>query len=165
MNPVIACSFVEFDTSIICHINALFWLFSIARYVFRSKRICFWGTKYGVCRERFAYLHSILWRRARLWLELFASTVDKFFSRVSYLPSYVPQLYFEKAMRLYRGILMFLAAIGSSLRFWSSMYKFLSPLIVLAPQDLNISLRASLLTVLRVVYATVRLREWRKAFW
>ena len=38
------------------------------------------------------------------------------------------------------------------------MYKFLSPLIVLVPQDLNFnSLRASLLTVLRVVYAIVRL--------
>ena len=38
-------------------------------------------------------------------------------------------------------------------------YKFLSPLIVLVPQDLNLkfSLRASLLTVLRVVYAIVRL--------
>ena len=35
------------------------------------------------------------------------------------------------------------------------MYKFLCPLIVLVPQDLN--LRASLLTVLRVVYAIVRL--------
>ena len=36
------------------------------------------------------------------------------------------------------------------------MYRFLSPLIVLVPQDLGLmvnSLRASLLTVLRVVYA------------
>ena len=62
-------------------ISALFWLFSIARYVFRSPRICFWGTNYDVYCERFAYLHSISWRRARLWLELFASTVDKFLSR------------------------------------------------------------------------------------
>ena len=42
------------------------------------------------------------------------------------------------------------------------MYKFLSPLIVLVPhvQDLNLTLRASLLTVLtvlRVVYAIVLL--------
>ena len=34
------------------------------------------------------------------------------------------------------------------------MYKLLSPLIVLEPQDLNLTLRASLLTVLRVVYVT-----------
>ena len=71
------------------YISALFWLFSIARYVLRSPRICFWGTKYDIYCERVAYFHSISWCRARLWLELFASTVDKFFSRVSHLPSYV----------------------------------------------------------------------------
>ena len=37
------------------------------------------------------------------------------------------------------------------------MYGFIPPLIVLVLQDLYSSLRASLLTVLRVVYATVRL--------
>ena len=38
------------------------------------------------------------------------------------------------------------------------MFKFLSPFIVIVPQDLNLTnLRASLLTVLRVVYAIVRL--------
>ena len=37
------------------------------------------------------------------------------------------------------------------------MYRFIPPLIVLVPQDLYISLRTSLLTVLRVVYAIVRL--------
>ena len=85
-----ACCFVEFDTSIICHVLVYcFLLISIARYIFKSPRICFWGTKYDVYRERVVYLHYILWRRARLWLELFASTADKFFSRVSYLPSHV----------------------------------------------------------------------------
>ena len=63
-------------------IRALFWLFSVARNVVRSPRICFWGAKYDVYCERFAYLHSVSWRRARLWLELFASTVDKFLSQV-----------------------------------------------------------------------------------
>ena len=63
-------------------ISALFWLFSVARNVVRSPRICFWGAKYDVYCERFAYLHSVSWRRARLWLELFASTVDKFLSQV-----------------------------------------------------------------------------------
>ena len=32
---------------------------------------------------------SISWRCAQLWLELFASTVSKFLSQVSYLPSHV----------------------------------------------------------------------------
>ena len=61
-------------------ISALFWLFSVARNVVRSPRICFWGAKYDVYCERFAYLHSISWCRARLWPELSASTVhvDKF---------------------------------------------------------------------------------------
>ena len=85
-----ACRFVEFDTSIICHV-LVYWflLISIARYIFKSPRICFWGTKYDVYRERVVYLHYILWRRAWLWLELSASTPDKFFWRVSYLPSHV----------------------------------------------------------------------------
>ena len=41
-----ASRFVEFDTSIICHVSVLFWLISIARYVFKSPNICFWGTEY-----------------------------------------------------------------------------------------------------------------------
>ena len=87
----LGCRFVEFDASIISHMLVYcFLLISIARYIFKSPRICFWGTKYDVYRERVVYLHCILlWRRARLWLELFASTEDKFFSRVSYLPSHV----------------------------------------------------------------------------
>ena len=39
-----------------------------------------------------------------------------------------------------REILMFLATIRSSLCFWSSMYRFISPLIVLVPQDSNLAL-------------------------
>ena len=70
-------------------VSVLFWLIYIARYVFRSPVICIWGTKYNVYCENVVYLHSILRRRARLWLELFASTVGRFLSRVSYLPSYV----------------------------------------------------------------------------
>ena len=88
---------------------------------------------------------SKLWRRARLWFELFASTVDRFLSRVSYhiCPRMLffgdAQLYFEKAIRFSRQILMFLVAIWSSLCFWSSIYRFIPPLIVLVrlvPQDL-----------------------------
>ena len=70
-------------------VSVLFWLISIARFVLKSPSIFFWGTRYDVYCKLVAYLHSILWRRARLWLELFVSTVGRFLSRVSYLPSYV----------------------------------------------------------------------------
>ena len=112
-------------------VSVLFWLISFATYVFKSPSICFWGTRYDVFCERVAYLHSILWRRARLWLELFA------FVSFSSEP---PWLYFEKAIRLSREIFMFLAAIWSSLCFWRSMYRFIPPLIALVPQDSNIAL-------------------------
>ena len=37
-----ACRFVEFDTSIICHVLVYcFLLISIARYILKSPRICF----------------------------------------------------------------------------------------------------------------------------
>ena len=82
--------FIEFDTSIICHALVHCFDSSLLQDMFlRSPRICFWGAKYGVHCDLVAYLHSISWRRARLWLELFASTVDKFLSQVSYFPSYV----------------------------------------------------------------------------
>ena len=87
-----ACRFVEFDTSNLylpC-VSALFWLTSIARYVFKSPGIWFWETEYDIYCERVACLHiSIMWGRAQPWLELFASistvSVGKFLSRVSYL--------------------------------------------------------------------------------
>ena len=83
-----ACRFVYFDTSNLSCVSALFWLISIARCVFKSPGIWFWGTEYDIYCARVACLHiSILWGRARLWLELFASTVraGRFLSRVSYL--------------------------------------------------------------------------------
>ena len=82
----------------------------------------------------------------RLWLELFASTVDRFLSRVSYLPLS------RKLYACTEKFSCFSDIIWSSLCFWSSMYRFLSPLIVLVPQDLYLTLYAlSLSTVLRVV--------------
>jgi len=60
----------------------------------------------------------------------------------------------EKATRFSRRILMFLAAIWSSSCFSSSMYRFIPPF---GRSGTKCScLRASLLTVLRVVFATVR---------
>ena len=43
-------------------VYALFWLVSIASYVFKSPSICFQGTKYEINREAVVYLHSTLWR-------------------------------------------------------------------------------------------------------
>ena len=69
-------------------VYALLRLISIARYAFKSPWICFWVTKYEIYREHLAYLHSILWHRAWLGLELFTSTVGRSLSRISYLFSY-----------------------------------------------------------------------------
>ena len=57
-------------------VSVFFWLISFARYyVFKSPSICFWGPKYDrVYCECAVNLHSRSWRRARLLLELFAST-------------------------------------------------------------------------------------------
>ena len=57
-------------------------LISIARYAFKSSRICFRGTKHEIYREHVAYLHSILC--AGHGCELVASTVGGFLSRMSY---------------------------------------------------------------------------------
>ena len=46
-------------------ISVLFWLLSIARYVFKSPSICFWGTRYDVYCERVS-LPCILYRDAGL---------------------------------------------------------------------------------------------------
>ena len=73
-------------------------------------------------------------------------TVCRFLSRVSYFSTETCSLTSKK-----------LYAFLESLCFWSSMYRFIPPLIVLVPQDLYSDLRASLLTVLRAVYAIVRL--------
>ena len=50
----------------------------------------------------------------------------------------MPWLYFEKAIRLSRDIIRFLAAIWSSLCVSCSMYRFIPPVVVLAPHDSNV---------------------------
>ena len=74
---------------------------------------------------------------ARLWL-LFASTLDRFLSTVSYFPSCV--FLRRRYSFTSREILMFLVAIWSSLCFWSLMYRLLSSFVLLAPQVLNVAL-------------------------
>jgi len=55
-----ACRLVKFDTCNLPCVYALLRLISIARYAFKSPRICFRGTKHEIYREQVAYLHSIL---------------------------------------------------------------------------------------------------------
>ena len=78
-----ACRLVEFDTTVICRnlpcVYALFRLISIARYAFKSPRICFRGTKYEINREHVAYLHSIFFAGPGS-----ASSVGRSLSRITY---------------------------------------------------------------------------------
>ena len=123
--------------------SALFWLISIARYVSKSPSVCYWGTKYDVYCEHVAYLHSILrWRShwARLWLELFESTVGRFLSRVSCLHSYVflrrcRSFTWRKLYACLEKFLRFSCSIWSRLCFWSSMCRFIPLLIIQVPPD------------------------------
>ena len=53
----------QFDTSVISYlpcVYGLFWLVSIASYVFKSPSVCFQGTKYEVNHVDVVYLHSTL---------------------------------------------------------------------------------------------------------
>ena len=61
--------------------------YSIARYAFKSPRICFRGTKYEKNREHVAYLHSILFAGSGCdynCLQLFESSVGRSLSRTTY---------------------------------------------------------------------------------
>ena len=72
-----ACRLVEFDTSVICHVFVLLRLISIARYAFKSPRICSRGTKHEICREHVTLIFALyIVSRARLRL----STVGRFLS-------------------------------------------------------------------------------------
>ena len=70
-------------------VSVLFCLISIARYVFKSPSIWFWGTRYDVYCERVS-IPCILYRDASPGFDRTVSrTVGRFLSRVSYLPSYI----------------------------------------------------------------------------
>ena len=60
---------MEFDTSVICHVF-MHCFGSFLLQCFKSPSLCFQGTKYEVNQENVVYLHSTLWRQARLWLTL-----------------------------------------------------------------------------------------------
>ena len=123
-------------------VSVLFWLISIARCVFKSPSIYFWGTNYDVYCERVAYLLSILW----LELLAFASTatLGRFLSRVSYLPSFV----------FLRRRCSF-----TSRKLYAWLEKFLCFSCTIWSSSIGLFL-LWFLTVLRVVYAIVRLSKW-----
>ena len=104
-------------------------------------KICFLVSKYLLLRTKIwprllwtcCYLHSKLWRRARLLLELFASIVERFLSRVSYLPS-DPTFFYWHVVALLRESYTFVQrnshvflALTDRAYVWSSMCRFLSP--------------------------------------
>ena len=98
--------------------------------IYKSPSICFRGTNSKIYCKMLLNLHSLLWCRAWMWFQLFASTVVRFLSLISYLPSYVflrrcRSFTLRKWYSLSREIPMFLAAIWSSLYFSSLMYRFI----------------------------------------
>ena len=124
---------------------------SLQVFLLRTK---IWSRLLWVC----CYLHSKLWRRARLLLELFASIVERFLSRVAYLPS-DPTLFYWHVVALLRESYTFVQrnahvflAVTDRAYVWSSMCRFLSPLIVLVPQDLDSTLYAQVCWLCCVLY-------------
>ena len=132
-------------------------------------KICFSVSKYLLLRDKIWCLpwtcsllaFCILRRRARLWLELFARTEGRFLSQVSYLPSYIflrrccSFTSRELCIRLSKEILnIFFSHYVIELMFLElDVYVYSSfDCSCITGFKCN-SLRASLLTVLRVVYA------------
>ena len=57
-----------------CTTLAVTFVYLYCKICFKSLSTCFLGAKYKTFRECFSYLHYILWRRARLSFEPFASS-------------------------------------------------------------------------------------------
>jgi len=88
------CRFVEFFTTVICHV----FMYCLGSFLLQDLLLslhvfAFKGQNVKFTVNMFVYLHSnsVLRWRAQLWLELFASTVGWFLSRITYmyLPSYI----------------------------------------------------------------------------
>ena len=119
--PLLSACFVSL-TPLWFEFGALFWLISIARYVFKSPSNCFWDTKYSIYCERVAYL--------------ILTTGNIFLRRHCSITS-------RKLYACLEKFLCFSCTIWSSLCSWSSMYRFIPPLIVLrVPQDSNVTFYA-----------------------
>ena len=80
-----ACRHVEFDTFVICRVFQ--WIVSahFYWYAFKSPWITFEEIKHEIYCKHVAYLDSVLWRRARLWLKL----LGRFLLQITSLSSYV----------------------------------------------------------------------------
>ena len=97
----ICIRFVEFDTSVLCHVLVYCFGSFLSQDIFLSLQVfAFEGQNMTFIVN---VLLSILWRRPRLWLEVFASTVGRLLSRVSYLTSgklFSLFLYFKRLANL-----------------------------------------------------------------
>ena len=131
--------------------------------MYLNLQVFFWGTKYDVYCERVAYLYSIiLWLRARLWsLELFVCKYSR-----GEVDSYHGYHVFLRRCRSFTSRELYVCLekfLWFSCTIWSSARY---PLIVLVPQDSNVTLYTqSLLTSLRVTYAIVQLSSSRWWSW
>ena len=76
----VICCFVEFDTSIICHVPVYCFGSFLLQDLFLSLQV--FAFKGQNIKFTVNVLLTILWRRARLWLQLFASTVGRFVSQL-----------------------------------------------------------------------------------
>ena len=142
-----ACSVIGLDTSIILHVLVhCFGSFLLQDMFLSLKGFAFEGqnTNFTVNVLLTCILYCDI-DRARLRLELFASLIGRFLPRVSYLLSYVflrirRSFTSRKLYTCLEKFLCFPCTIWSSLGFWSSMYRFIPPLIVLVPQEYRIQM-------------------------
>ena len=117
---------------------------------------------------------SFLLQDMFLRLQVFAFE-GRFLSRVSYLSSFVflrrrRSFTSRKLYACLQKLLCFSCFFWSSLCFWSSMFRFIPPLIVLVPHDSNVTIYAQVCCLHCVLYmplfglAKARLR-FRSSMW
>ena len=141
------------------------------------KAFCFEGQNMTFTVNMLLTCILLWWRRAPAVIRTvpeFASTIGRFVSRTSHLPTYV---FLRRrsftSRKLYACLgksLCFSCTLWSSLYFWSSMYRFISPLITLIPQDSSVTLYAQVYWLCCVLYMTlfglVPARPWfRSSMW
>ena len=142
-----ACRFIEFDTSVICHVLVYFIDSFLLQDMFLSLQVFAFDEQKMMLTVN-VLLTCILYCDAGPGYDQNCLQVHQADScqGYHYLPSHVflrrCRSFTSRKLYACLGKFLFLAAIGSSLCFWSSMYQFIPPLIVLVPQHSNISLYA-----------------------
>ena len=79
------CGFVEFDTSVICHVLVHCFGSFLLQDVFSSLQVFAFEGQDMTFTVNVLLTCILMWRWAQLWVELFASAVCRFLSRVSYI--------------------------------------------------------------------------------